>query len=192
MFFICMTSTNSTNSNNTDNKVLDNYISRIAQGDSEAMSALYYQTQNSIYGFALSILKNTDDAQDVLQDCFIKIHSAAAAYVSQGKPLAWMLTITKNLCYLKIRNNKRDDHVPMEALETYFADNSSVTSEDKVVLYQCLNNLTDEERQIVILHTVAGLKHREISKLLELPLSTVLSKYNRSLKKLKIMLKESY
>ena len=45
--------------------------------------------------------------------------------------------------------------------------------------------LSDEERQIVILHAVAGFKHRETAKFLALPLSTILSKYNRAIKKLK-------
>ena len=46
----------------------------------------------------------------------------------------------------------------------------------------------EEERQIILLHAVSGLKHREIAELLEKPLSTVLSKYNRGLKKMKIQL----
>ena len=48
-----------------------------------------------------------------------------------------------------------------------------------------LQRLEPQERQIVVLHAVAGLKHREVAQLLEMPLSTVLSKYSRSLKKLK-------
>ena len=48
--------------------------------------------------------------------------------------------------------------------------------------------LTDEERQVVMLHAVTGLKHREIAQLLELPLATVLSKYRRALKKLNLLL----
>lgn len=61
----------------------------------------------------------------------------------------------------------------------------SLDAEDKIVLNKCLNLLTDQEHQIVVLHVVAGLKHREIAKLLAMPLPTVLSKYNRSIKKLK-------
>ena len=53
------------------------------------------------------------------------------------------------------------------------------------LLTECLKNLSDEERQIVMLHAVSGFKHREIARLLEMPLSTVLSKYNRAMKKLR-------
>ena len=48
-----------------------------------------------------------------------------------------------------------------------------------------LKLLSDEERQIITLHAVSGLKHRQIAELLDIPLSTVLSKYNRAIKKLR-------
>jgi RNA polymerase sigma-70 factor (ECF subfamily) len=50
---------------------------------------------------------------------------------------------------------------------------------------EAMRVLSDEERQIVILHAVSGVKHREIAKIMEMPLPTVLSKYNRAMKKLK-------
>ena len=50
--------------------------------------------------------------------------------------------------------------------------------------------LRETERQIVVLHVVAGLKHREIAALLEMPLSTVLNKYSRSLKKLEKLVRD--
>ena len=61
---------------------------------------------------------------------------------------------------------------------------------DKVVLHAALHILKEEERQIVLLHTAAGLKHREIAADLGMPLATVLSKYNRAMKKLKNHLRE--
>ena len=59
----------------------------------------------------------------------------------------------------------------------------------EAVTQEALARLSPEERQIVLLHAAAGLKHREIARLLELPLSTVLSKYHRGLKKLKALMK---
>ena len=61
---------------------------------------------------------------------------------------------------------------------------------DKLVLYGALKILKEEERQIVLLHTTAGLKHREIAADLGMPLATVLSKYSRAMKKLKNYLRE--
>ena len=64
-----------------------------------------------------------------------------------------------------------------------------VSPEDRQVLQDALARLGAEERRIILLHAVAGLKHRETAQLLELPLSTVLSKYHRGLKKLRALMK---
>ncbi len=59
-----------------------------------------------------------------------------------------------------------------------------------MVLKAALDILKEDERQIVLLHASAGLKHREIAADLQMPLATVLSKYNRAMKKLKQYLRE--
>jgi len=64
-----------------------------------------------------------------------------------------------------------------------------VTPEDRYLLQMALGTLSDEECQIVMLHALTGLKHREIAALLEMPLATVLSKYHRALKKLRDFMK---
>lgn len=61
---------------------------------------------------------------------------------------------------------------------------------DKIFLNRVLDLLSSEERQIVILNSVLGLKHREIADILELPLSTAMSKYYRALSKLKVLVEE--
>ena len=60
-----------------------------------------------------------------------------------------------------------------------------------MVLYAALYRLTEAERQIVALHVVGGFLHRECAAMLHLPLSTVLSKYNRAIKKLQHALEEA-
>ncbi len=163
---------------------LDRCIEETATGNMEGFKKLYAETKSSVYGFALSMLKNTDDAEDVLQDCFVKVYSAAGDYKSQGKPLAWILTITKNLCLQLIRDKKKQADIPEEDWEKYIGETDNVSTEDNIVLTEVLQTLAEDERQIVVLHVVSGLKHREIADFLKMPLSTVLSKYNRSLKKL--------
>lgn len=172
----------------TEAEVLDQYINRIADGDKKSLGALYEITRSAIYGFALSIIKNPADAEDILHDVYVHIYGGAKTYKSRGKPMAWMLTITKNLALIRLRDQSKADLMPSE--EMYFVHNPSVTDEDRMVLQAILRELQDEERQIVVLHSLTGLKHREIATLLEMPLSTVLSKYNRALKKLRKILKE--
>ena len=161
----------------------ENLIIRMAAGDGAAFKELYEQTSSAVYGFALSILKNKHDAEDVMHDAFIKIYTAAVAYKPMGKPMAWILTIVKNLCYSKIRAGGVCEDIS-EYEDLIRSDESGMVI-DKLVLQEALSTLDFEERQIVILHSLTGMKHREIAEILELPTGTVLSKYNRSLKKLK-------
>lgn len=162
-------------------------IVRIGNDDITAFEELYRLTDQTVYAFILSILKNPQDAQDIMQDTYLKIRSAAHLYKKQGKPLAWIFTIARNLCLMKLRTASRTSDTPMEELEdsNYFASSDEHHVEDRMVLQAALDILAEEDRQIVILHAVSGLKHHEIAKSLGMPLSTVLSKYNRSLKKLK-------
>ena len=80
--------------------LLEEYMAQIAKGDHDALAALYQHTNASIYGFALSILKNASDAEDALHDCFLDIYQAAGSYRPQGKPMAWIFTIVRNRMYL--------------------------------------------------------------------------------------------
>lgn len=158
---------------------------QIAEGDVQALEILYYQTYQAVYGFILSILKNQYDAEDILQETYIKIKTGAHLYKPQGKPLAWIFTIARNLSYMKIRKDKNTQTSPYEELENMLDFSAVEDKENKLLLEAAFSILGDEERQIIVLHANTGMKHREIAALVKLPLSTVLSKYNRGMKKLR-------
>ncbi|MBE7064665.1 MAG: RNA polymerase sigma factor [Ruminococcaceae bacterium] len=159
-------------------------IIKIADGDMEAFRDLYDAAAGSVYGFVLSILKNKYDADDVLQDTFLKIYSNASEYEPKGKPLAWILTIAKNSAYSKLRDTGKTES--LEEQNTEPIDFSSMENAEQRLLVETLfKYLTDEEKQILLLHSVSGMKYREIASFMDIPLNTVLSKYHRAVKKLK-------
>ncbi len=164
-------------------KQLEPYIAEIAGGDKASLAALYGDTKTAVYGFALSIVRNGYDAEDVLQEVFVRIWEAAPEYRPMGKPMAWILTITRNLATGILRERMKTTEIPEEDF-LLSSDNQIASTEDRMVLEGAMSLLSDNERQIVLLHAVSGLKHSEISALLELPLPTVLSKYSRAKKKL--------
>lgn len=173
-----------------DNRTLEECIRRCAAGEREGLATLYELTHAGVYGFALSILKNVDDAQDVVQDTFLQVLRYAPQYSPRQKPMAWVLTITKNLAYSRLRQRRRTEPMPENGWEPS-VDGPEVTAEDRLALNALLEVLGDEEREIVTLHAVSGLKFREIGALLDLALSTVLSKYHRAMKKLHTAWKEA-
>lgn len=171
-------------------QALDRCIASAAQGGREGLAELYRLTHAAVYGFALSIVKNAQDAEDVLQDVYLQVWQSAGGYRSQGKPMAWLLTIARNLSLSRLRERSRTVSLSPEGWQARFAQTPAVTQDDRLALEALLEVLSDEERQVVALHAIAGLKHRETARLLSLPLSTVLSKYHRALKKLQFALKE--
>lgn len=165
-------------------------LADIALGDREAFRTLYKQAAGAVYGYALSLLRSQEDAEDAAQETFVKIRSAAHLYTPAGKPMAWILTITRNVCMTHFRENAR--RTSLEESRENVRDNADPVGgrEDRIVLETAMSALTEQERQIVMLHALSGLKHREIGQLLGLPLSTVLSKYSRSMAKLRRQLEE--
>lgn len=166
--------------------IQEQWFRQIAEGSTVAFECLYRETDRIVYAYALSILKHPQDAEDVMQDSYLKIRAAAGLYKPQGKPLAWILTIVRNFCLMKLRQkNKKDEPLEEADAFSYIEDH-----EDRQVLLMALKILKEDERKILLLHAVSGLKHREIADNIGMPLSTVLSKYRRALKKLKNHLTE--
>ena len=95
-------------------KQLDRWIAQIAGGDTAALANLYQETSSSVYAYALSVLKSSHDAEDVLHDCYLSVWTAASSYRSSGKPMAWLLTIAKNLCRKQLRVRNRTETWPEE------------------------------------------------------------------------------
>ncbi len=165
-----------------DHKIIDKLLFELSLGNMESFHNLYELTKTSVYGYSLSLLKNHNDALDNMQDVYVKIHENINSYKSNQTPMSWILTITKNLALMKIRKQKKI--VSGEINEEIFV-NDCLKEEDKIFLREILEKLSEEERQIVLFHLVAELKHKEIAELLELKLSTTLSKYHRALKKIR-------
>lgn len=163
----------------------ENLFLRLAGDDMTALDELYSITERTMYAYAVSLTKDHEKSLDLVQDTYIKILSAAHLYKPMGKPLAWMFTIAKNLHYTNYKKEKRNISIEPEEISDDKRFSYITEMEDRVVLEGVLSLLTEEEREIVMLHAVSGMKHREIAESLGLKLSTTLSKYNRSLKKLR-------
>lgn len=171
-----------------DQRELERLLIAVADGDREAFGQLYSRTRAAVYGLVLSYLKHADDAQDVTQDAFVRIWDSAPQYRPQGRPMAWMLTVARNLALMRLRERGKSRTLEEGEWDAIPAHAPAVTPEDRQVLQNALAQLSDRERQVVLLHAVTGLKHREIAAVLQIPLATALSQYHRALKKLKVQL----
>ena len=160
----------------------------VAQGESAALAELYQSTKTAVYGMALSYLKNAHDAQDLTQDVYVQVWNCAEQYRPAGSPMGWLLTVCRNLCLMRLRREKNNAALSEEDWDAIPAQECGLDADERILLQYALATLSDEERRIVLLHAATGMKHREIAALLELTLPTVLSKYHRALKKMRVIL----
>ena len=86
-----------------EEKKAETLLAEITAGSREALSGLYELMGGQVYGYALSIVKNHHEAQDIQQDVFVKIWSCAGQYRPGTKARAWIYTITKNLSLTSLR-----------------------------------------------------------------------------------------
>ena len=171
-----------------DRHELQQLLIHIAGGEREALAELYQRTRSAVYGLALSYLKNAQDAQDLTQDVYVQVWDRAEQYRLTGSPMGWLLAVCRNLCLMRLRREERHAALSEEEWDAIPARECGLDADERALLQGALANLADEERRIVLLHAVTGLKYREIAALLELPLPTVLSKYHRALKKMRSFL----
>ncbi len=168
---------------------VNSLIERLADGDKDALGELYSEVSTDVYAFALSKTENVHDAEDATAETFVRIYKYAALY-KPGNPMAWIFTIAMNVIkrerVLNSRHITLDEAIESETPAEGVTPAESLIKNDTVRML--LELLGDGEREIVIMHAISGLKHREIAKLLGMPLSTVLSTYSRAMKKLKIKL----
>ena len=164
---------------------VDKLLCRVADGDNNAFEQLYIKTGRGVFAFVLSYLHSRQDAEDVVQNVYLKIKTSVCGYRRGTNATAWILQIAKNSAIDFLRQRKQ---------QVYLDEIENVGKEDEIsggeVMTAIETTLNEEEQRIVILHVLWGYKHHEIGKILSLPTGTVTSKYKRSIEKLQKVLKE--
>lgn len=171
-------------------KIDEDLFPRIGEGDAAALETLYLQTERAVYAYTLSLVKRPEDTVDIVQETYLKIRAAAHLYRPMGKPMAWIFIIARNLSMNLLRQNNVRGHADWADYDNHLDFSYIADSTDRIVLESALTILADDERQIIVLYALSGMKHHEIAKTLGVPLSTALSRYHRALKKLRNHLTE--
>lgn len=125
----------------------EGYFERIAEGDASAFAALYREAAPAVFAYALSVLKNRESAEDITQETFLKVRGAAHLYKKQGKPLAFLFTIARNLCLMQLR--KARCVIPAEDPETLSAPEiwPMADAEDRLVLEEAFRAMTPDRAE---------------------------------------------
>jgi RNA polymerase sigma factor (sigma-70 family) len=144
---------------------------------------LFNEHKKHVFAMALSILRDFELSEDVLQEVFIRLFQHLK-HNEITNIKAWLIRVSRNMALDVYRKKKRE----LTGFDDDYFERVHYFSEDpleKMVLAKYLALLDSEERQIVILKEISGMKHKEIAKIIEKPLGTVLWKYSIALKKLR-------
>lgn len=174
-------------------------IRRVADGDVSAFEEFYEASSGLLFSVALRMLQRHEDAEELLQEVFVKIWKDAASYdPRRGAPLAWALTITRHKAIDRIRSTTRRLRLHEEAeQEAQITDTPTAgpareadQTESASAVRSSLNSLPQDVRQTVELAYFGGLSQSQIAEKLSLPITTVKSHIRRAMMTLRHSLRD--
>ncbi len=166
-----------------------------ARRELAAFEQLYRKTSAKLFGVAVRILRREDLAEEVLQDCYLRIWSRAQDYrAGLAAPMTWMTRIVRNRCLDQLRRPRLeaadDDGAMLEAAESAEREPLAELERhaDARALRRCLETLEAKQRQAIALAYYEALSHSELAARLREPLGTVKTWVRRGLLRLRACL----
>ena len=171
---------------------LASLLAACARRDRAAFERLYRDTSPKLFGVALRILRREDWAEDVLQECYLRIWDHAPEYrAGLAAPMTWMTSIVRNRCLDWVRRPRLEVIDEEGALIDAAASGEpgplaeAESSSEARALKRCLDTLEARQRQAIALAYYEGLSHAELAHHLRAPLGTVKTWVRRGLLRLK-------
>lgn len=168
----------------------DELMEKIAQGCSKSFAALFEAYGSMILGYALKLVNNRATAEDISQEVWVKIARVAPQYQAQGQFKSWIFTMTRNLCFNKLKADKRlQFHEDMTELSEKAEQEESVESKmintaKMDMVNAVLDDLPENQKICLLLVTVEGLSYEEVANQLSISLGATKSLIHRARKTL--------
>jgi RNA polymerase sigma-70 factor (ECF subfamily) len=168
----------------------DALVERAKAGDSVAFQALFQKYNRRVYAVALGVVKSPEDASDVVQDAFIKVHKHLATFQGASSFYTWLYRIVMNLGIDHVRKKRKivewGDDVPIEhaagdrtmvpKVPDANPSQTVVRRELSEKIRQALDTLPEYHRAVILLREVEGMSYEEIADVLNVPKGTIMSR----------------
>ena len=159
----------------------------IKYGNRIAFEKLYNNYNKLIYSIAYSILKNKQDAEDVVQIVFEKLYLIDKEKLPNRNESSWLYSITKNETINYLKRNK--NNIDLDSIYNIEDDNNEINKIiDQDNYNRLISKLNNKEKEIISLKIISNLSFEEIGKLLKEPTGTVKWRYYKAVNTLKILL----
>ena len=178
---------------------------RYRDGEARAFEVLVQRHRRPVFNFVLRYVRDPAAAEDVTQDCFLRVVRSAGSYVRDAKFTTWLYTIARNLC---VDASRRQKHRNMVSLDAPMSDDSKGSKVDNVAsdgiavdrqviatelsvrMQRAIEALPDDQREIFLLREISDLQFNEIAEIVGVPENTVKSRMRYALEKLREALAE--
>ena len=165
------------------------WIQEVLAGNKQTYAHIINKYKNPLYATILRMTKNPHDAQDLVQEAFIKVYQQLGKYDNTGSFSSWLYRVAINHCMDEFRKKRyKMKQVEIDEGTVVNADHPEVIflkKEKSRQLERLIATLPEDERMIILLRYVNELSYQEISELVDAPLSTVRNKLHRAKKKMR-------
>ncbi len=168
-----------------ENNELCQLMERIKNGDNDAFASLYNELSKFVYAVSLNILHDSFLAEDCVHDTFLHIKNSASRFEKGRNVKSGVFAIARNVSLTLYKTQKRSIPLDDEIVQNFSIDDFSNKSDTAVLMRQIIASLKEKDREIILMHLNEGMKFREISEALDMPLGTVIWRYNYILSKLR-------
>ncbi|MBR5479424.1 MAG: sigma-70 family RNA polymerase sigma factor [Clostridia bacterium] len=169
-------------------------VLKAKNGDISAFETLYDKYSGKVYGYALRMTENTEDALDLAQEVFIRVYKSLAFFKGDSSFSTWLYSIASNVCIDFNRSKNRKKTAPLdEALsipDLKTPENEFEKKEFTQAIADAISSLPFDMREVIVLREINGLSYIEIADALDLEVGTVKSRISRGREKLCSILKD--
>jgi len=173
------------------------WLEQCREGDSLAIERLVQTYQGDVYRLALSILDDSDDADDATQEVFLSALRALDSFRGHASFKTWLFSITVNVCRNRLTRHKSRGRL-QQILQNLFPKEQeqahpeikALQDESDAVLWRAVRTLDDKHRLPIILRYYHDLPVADIAEMLGIPSGTVHSRLNHARERLRALLKE--
>ena len=168
--------------------LLEKHIVELLQErDEKAISLLYDNYADTLYGVAYKVVKDEDLAQDIVQESFVKIWKKSDSYdATKAKLFTWLFRITRNTAIDKLRsiNTKSDKEIQIDVSDVYTIGEHSIRPE-LIDVKENLDKLEPKYRIVLEALFFEGMTQQEASDELDIPLGTIKSRLKIGLREMR-------
>ncbi|MFS4439223.1 sigma-70 family RNA polymerase sigma factor [Paracoccaceae bacterium GXU_MW_L88] len=174
----------------TSRAEIEEMVARVAIKDKAAFSGLYDATSAKLFGVCLSVLGNRSEAEDALQETYLRIWNKADSYAVTGhSPMTWLITIARNISIDRLRRRKAPTQDIEDAVEisdsTPGPEAFAIAQSERARIESCMDELPPDRANAVRRVYLKGQTYRELAAHYEVPLNTMRTWLRRSLRTLK-------